>query len=195
LEETQLERIKQLLIENPVIAAIRNDEDLERVILSKVHIVFVLYGSIISLKKTCERLKDADKVVFIHVDLIDGLKGDYTGLLFIKKCGEPYGIISTRATNIKNGKKLGFCVIQRIFVVDSLALETGVRNIQAVLPDAVEVLPGVASKIIRSMETAVRVPIIAGGLMQTKMDIIEAIGSGAIAISTSKQDLWALSEQ
>ena len=190
-----MERIEQLLIENPVIAAIRNDEDLERVILSKVRIVFVLYGSIISLKKICESLKEAGKVVFIHVDLIDGLKADYTGMSFIKQCGEPYGIISTRATNIKNGKKLGFCAIQRIFVVDSLALVTGVRNIQSVLPDAVEVLPGVASKIIRSMETAIRVPIIAGGLMETKMDIMEAISSGAIAISTSKRELWALSEE
>lgn len=190
-----MENIKQLLIENPVIAAIRNDEDLEGVILSKVRIVFVLYGSIINLKRICERLKEAGKVVFVHVDLIDGLKGDYTGLLFIKQCGEPYGIISTRATNIKNGKKIGFCVIQRIFAVDSLALETGVRNIQSVLPDAVEVLPGVASKIIKSMETSVGVPIIAGGLLQTKVEIMEAISAGAIAISTSSRKLWSLSEE
>lgn len=188
-----MEKIKELLIENPVIAAIRNEEDLEKVIPSNVRIVFVLYGSIINLKKICERLKDAGKVVFVHVDLIEGLKGDYTGMLFIKQCGEPYGIISTRATNIKNGKKLGFCAIQRIFVVDSLALETGVRNIQSVLPDAVEVLPGVASKIIKSMENSIRVPIIAGGLIQTKLDIMEAISAGAIAISTTKQELWMLS--
>ena len=89
-----MENLEQLLIENPVIAAIRNDKDLEKVILSKVLIVFVLYGSIINIKKICERLKEAGKVVFIHVDLIEGLKGDYTGLLFIKQCGEPYGIIS-----------------------------------------------------------------------------------------------------
>ena len=187
-----MEKIKELLIENPVIAGIRNEEDLKKVIPSKVRIVFVLYGSIITIKKICERLKEAGKVVFIHVDLIEGLKGDYTGMLFIKQCGEPYGIISTRATNIKNGKKLGFCAIQRIFAVDSLALETGVKNIQSVLPDAVEVLPGVASKIIKSMESAVRVPIIAGGLIQTKMDIMEAISAGAIAISTTKQELWIL---
>ncbi|MBU3181908.1 glycerol-3-phosphate responsive antiterminator [Clostridium psychrophilum] len=188
-------KLEQLLIENPVIAAIRNDQDLEKVIFSNVLIVFVLYGSIINLKKICERLKKAGKIVFVHVDLIEGLKGDYTGLLFIKQCIEPYGIITTRATNIKNGKKLNLCVIQRIFALDSLALETGIRNIQSILPDAVEVLPGIASKIIRSIGNAVRVPIIAGGLMENKKDIMEAIGAGAMAISSSKQELWILSEE
>jgi glycerol uptake operon antiterminator len=192
LEAIQVGKLSQLLIENPVIAAIRNDEELEKVIPSNVLIVFVLYGSIMNLKKICERLKEAGKVVFVHVDLIEGLKGDYAGLRFIKQCGEPYGIITTRVTNVKNGKQLGLCVIQRIFVVDSLSLETGIRNIQSVLPDAVEVMPGVASKIIKSMESAVRVPIIAGGLIETKKDIMESISAGAMAISTTKQELWKL---
>ena len=188
-------KLDKLLIENPVIAAIRNDEDLEKVIHSKVLIVFVLYGSIINLKKICESLKEAGKVVFVHLDLIEGLKGDHAGLIFIKQCGEPYGIISTRVSNIKNGKKMGFYVIQRIFVLDSLSLETGIRNIQSVLPDAVEVLPGIASEIIKSMGNEVRVPIIAGGLIQTKKEVMEAISAGAMAISTTKQELWILSEE
>jgi len=188
-------KLEKLLIENPVIAAIRNDLDLERVIQSNALIVFVLYGSIINLKKICESLKNAGKVVFIHVDLIEGLKGDYTGLLFIKQSVDPYGIITTRATNIKNGKKLDFCVIQRIFALDSLSLETGIRNIHSITPHAVEVLPGVASKIITSIGNAVRIPIIAGGLIQNKKDIMEAISAGAMAISTSNQELWILSQE
>lgn len=190
-----MKNLEKLLIENPIIAAIRNENDLDKVITSSVLIVFVLYGSVINLNIICERLKKAGKVVFVHVDLIEGLKGDHAGLLFIKQCGEPYGIITTRATNIKNGKKIGFCVIQRIFVLDSLSLETGIKNIQSVLPDAVEVLPGIASKIIKSIGNEVRVPIIAGGLIQTKKDIMELIGAGAMAISTTKQELWTLSEE
>lgn len=186
-------KLEKFLIENPIIAAIRSDEDLEKVITSEVLIVFVLYGSIMNIKRICEKLKKAGKIVFVHVDLIEGLKGDYTGLLFIKECGEPYGIISTKSTNIKNGKRLGLCVIQRIFAVDSLSLETGIKNIQAVLPDAVEVMPGVASKIIKSMGSAVQVPIIAGGLIQTKMDIMESISAGAMAVSTTEKKLWRLS--
>ena len=158
-----MKKLEELLIENPVIAAIRNKNDLEKVISSNVLIVFVLYGTIINLKNICEILKAANKIIFVHMDLMEGIKGDYSGLLFIKQCGEPYGIITTRPNTIKNAKKLGFCVIQRIFVLDSLSLETGIKNIQSVLPDAVEVLPGVANKIIKRIEKSIRIPIIAGG--------------------------------
>lgn len=185
-------KLEQLLVENPIIAAIRSDEDLEKAIQSNVLIVFVLYGSIINIKHICEKLRDAGKIVFVHVDLIEGLKGDYIGLTFIQECGQPYGIITTKPTNIKKAKQLGLCTIQRIFIVDSLSLQTGIKNIQSVLPDAVEVMPGIASKIIKSMESAVHVPIIAGGLIQNKKDVIESIGAGAIAISTTKESLWNL---
>jgi glycerol uptake operon antiterminator len=189
-----MKKLEELLIENPIIAAIRNKNDLEKVISSNALIVFILYGTIIDLKNTCAMLKVAKKVVFIHMDLMAGIKEDYSGLLFIKQC-EPYGIITTRPSIIKNAKKLGLYVIQRIFVLDSLSLETGIKNIQSVLPDAVEVLPGVASKIIKSIETKVQVPIIAGGLIETKKDIMESISAGAMAISTTKQELWILAEE
>lgn len=184
--------LEQLLIENPVIAAIRNEENLEKAIHSSALIVFVLYGNIINIKQICERLRNVGKIVFVHVDLIEGLKGDNIGLTFIKRYGQPYGIITTKPKNIKQAKQLGLCTIQRIFAVDSLSLQTGIKNIQEVLPDAVEVMPGVASKIIKSMENEVHVPIIAGGLIQCRKDIMESIGAGAIAVSTTKESLWDL---
>jgi len=46
-----LKNLEKLLIENPVIAAIRNELDLKKVVQSNALIVFVLYGSIINLKK------------------------------------------------------------------------------------------------------------------------------------------------
>lgn len=182
--------LEKLLIENPVIAAIRSDKDLEKVIKSNVQIVFVLYGNIMNIKQICERLKNASKKVFVHVDLIEGLKGDSSGLAFIKQCEKPDGIITTKPTTIKQAKQLGLLTIQRIFIVDSYSLKTGIKNIQAVLPDAVEVMPGVASKIIRSLEKEIHTPIIAGGLIENKKDIMESISAGAMAISTTKEELW-----
>lgn len=182
--------LEELLIENPVIAAIRNDEDLEKVINSDALIVFVLYGNIMNIKQICEKLKSASKIVFVHIDFIDGLKGDALGLAFIKESGHPYGIITTKPTNIKQAKQLGFCTIQRIFILDSLSLQTGIKNIQSVRPDAVEVMPGVASKIIKRLENEVHVPIIAGGLIENKKDVIESISAGALAISTARRELW-----
>lgn len=184
--------LEEILVENPVVAAIRNSEDLQRVIESNVLIVFVLYGSIVDIKNTCEQLKNSGKVVFVHLDMIEGLKGDIKGIEFIKEYVNPYGIITTKTTNIKYAKNVGLYTIQRIFIIDSLSLETGIKNILTVSPDAVEVMPGVASKIINSLEQKIHLPIIAGGLIQTKKEVMESIAAGAMAISTTCYDLWDL---
>lgn len=189
-----MNNLGEILIENPVVAAIRNEEDLDKAIESDAKIVFVLFGNIVDIVDICKKLKKHDKIVFVHIDLVEGLKGDSKGIEYIKKVAEPYGIISTKPTNIKYAKNLGLNTIQRIFIIDSLSLQTGIKNIQAVQPSAVEVMPGVASKIIKSLEKKIHLPIIAGGLIQTKKDIIESIGAGAVAVSTTERSLWKLNE-
>lgn len=183
---------EQLLIENPVVGAIRSDNDLQKIITSKVQIVFILYGSITNVKEICSTLKKAGKIVFVHVDMIDGLKSDQKGIEFIKEHVNPFGIITTKQNNIKHGRSLGLYTIQRIFVIDSLSLETGIKSIHAVSPNAVEVMPGIASKIIKSLEKEIHLPIIAGGLIDTKKEIMESISSGAMAVSTTAHELWDL---
>lgn len=184
--------IQEVLIENPVVAAIRDEKGLNQVIKSKALIVFVLYGNIMNIVEICNKLKENNKIVFVHVDLIEGLRGDHIGIEFIKQYVKPFGILTTKPSNIKHAKALGLYAIQRIFIVDSLSLTTGIKNIQDVKPNAVEVMPGIANKIIKDMEKLVKVPIIAGGLVSTKKDVMEALSSGALAVSTTKQELWSL---
>lgn len=183
-------KLEELLVNNPVVAAIKSDGQLEKALNSSVHIVFVLYGNILNIKDICERLKSKGKLVFVHVDMIDGLKGDAKGIEFIKHYADPYGIISTRPSNIKHGKQLGLSTIIRVFAIDSLSLETGIKNVHTVMPDAVEVMPGIASKIIKTMEKEVHLPIIAGGLIQNKKDVMDSLAAGAVAISTTSISLW-----
>jgi len=187
-----MSNLRGMLVENPIIAAIRNDKDLKKALQSKASIVFVLYGDIANIPKVCGMLEKKGKTVFVHVDLIDGLKGDSAGIKFIKEFAKPHGIISTKASNIKCGNNLGLYTIQRLFVIDSLSLNTGINNIQENKPSAVEVMPGVASKIISSLEKKVHVPIIAGGLIKDKKDVMDSLSAGAIAISTTADDLWDL---
>lgn len=182
----------ELLIQNPVIAAIRNDSELERALESKVKVVFVLYGDIMKIEEICMRLKEKGKIIFIHLDMIEGLRGDFAGIQFIKNIAKPYGIITTKSANIKYAKQQDILVIQRLFIIDSLSLKTGIRNIQDNLPNAVEVMPGVASKIIKSILSQVKIPIIAGGLIDCKKEIIDSLASGALAVSTTSESLWSL---
>lgn len=185
-----MQRLEETLIENPIIAAVRNEKDLNKAINSNAEVVFVLNANIITIKDICEKLKLSNKLVFVHIDMIEGLRADSAGIEYIKKYAEPYGIITTKPTNVRYAKQLGLSTIQRIFIIDSLSLDTGIRNIKEVVPDAVEVMPGVASKIIDIIQKEVNVPIIAGGLIKNKKDVVDALGSGAVAISTSSSDLW-----
>ncbi|MCM8711417.1 glycerol-3-phosphate responsive antiterminator [Clostridium sp. SYSU_GA19001] len=182
--------LNEILLENPIIAAVTADSNLQQVIDSDALVVFILHGSILNIKDMCDRLKEAHKLVFVHIDMVEGLKADSAALEFIKKHAEPYGIITTKPTNIRHAKQLGFCTVQRIFAIDSLSLKSGIKNIKDVRPDAVEVMPGVASKIISKIQKEVQVPVIAGGLIENKKDVMDALGSGAVAISTSDSDLW-----
>lgn len=61
---------------------------------------------------------------------------------------------------------------------------------ESVRPDMIEVLPGVMPKIIRRICRESRVPVIAGGLIADKEDIMAALDAGAVSISTTRQDVW-----
>lgn len=182
--------LQDILIENPVIAAIRSPEDLEDVLGSKVQIVFVLYGSILTLSDICLKLTEARKTVFVHMDMIEGLKGDASGVEFVRKAANPFGIVSTKTNIIKYAKQMHLGTILRIFLVDSHSLKTGIKNVLETNPDAVEIMPGIACKAIAELEKQISVPVIAGGLIDNKDQVYEILSGGAVAISTSKRDLW-----
>ena len=55
-----------------------------------------------------------------------------------------------------------------------------------------ELMPGVMPKVIRQMAETLSVPVIAGGLISDKEDIIAALDAGAASISTTKEELWFL---
>jgi glycerol uptake operon antiterminator len=186
------DRLIEALGENPIIAALRDMEDLKAVLSSNAKVVFVLFGSIIDIGEICNTLKQHGKIVFVHLDMVNGLKGDAKGIEYIKRFADPFGILTTKPMNIKHAKSLGLYTIMRMFILDSLSLKTGVKNIAEVQPNAVEIMPGIANKIIINIKKETHLPIIAGGLIQTKKDVFDSIGAGAIAISTTAHELWEL---
>ena len=58
------------------------------------------------------------------------------------------------------------------------------------MPDFVEILPGILSRIITEISTQTPVPIIAGGVLRDKADVIAAMRAGAAAVSASAPSLW-----
>jgi len=56
-------------------------------------------------------------------------------------------------------------------------------------PHLMEIMPGVIGKAITRCSRG-SIPVIAGGLIQTKSEVTEALRCGAAAVSTGKSDLW-----
>ena len=82
--------------------------------------------------------------------------------------------------------------VQRFFVIDSMALANVTRRHDACRPDFIEILPGVMPKIIRRICQETQTPIIAGGLVSDKEDIMAALGAGACAVSTTNPEVWRM---
>lgn len=177
---------------NPIIVAINDLSRLDAAIESPSDIIFLLKGSIINLKETVDKIKNKGKDVYIHIDLIEGLSRDAIALEYIYKNIKPSGIISTKASLIKLAKEKGIFAIQRLFVIDSLSLETGLKVIKKTKPHAIEVLPGIMPKIVKRIKEETNIPVIAGGLICDKEDVIISLKAGAVAVSTSSEAVWIL---
>lgn len=179
----------ELLKQSPIIAAVKNGEELERALQSDSNIVFLLYGSIMDIAQLTQRITECGKLPFVHVDLIDGLsiRRD-VAVDFIHKQTNAVGVISTHQSVIRYAKSLGMITVQRFFLLDSLAFQNVIR--QSSDADAVDILPGAMPKVIRKLSQKMHRPIIASGLITDKDDIISALSAGALAISTTDAALW-----
>ena len=113
---------------------------------------------------------------------------------FIRYRTRADGIITTRANLIHHAKDLGLSTVLRFFILDSLAL-SNIKKLtrvnRAAMPDVIEILPGIiVPKIMRKISAMSCVPVIAGGLIKDREDVMNMLNNGAVAISTSAQDVW-----
>lgn len=186
------ESIFEELYSNPVIMAIKNNKDLRKCLECDNKIVFVLYGNIETIPIIVKKLKNRDKIVIVHEDLIEGLSSSSFAASFIKKYTEADGIISTKASNVVYARKLGLFAVLRFFVIDSMSFENMKQTIKDVNCDIIEILPGILPNQIKDIKKRTNIPIVAGGLISTKKEVMDALNSEAIAISSSNYNVWLM---
>ena len=178
----------------PVVAAIKDDTGLEMCLKSDVDAVFILYGDICTIADIVAKVKEAGKTAMVHMDLITGLSPKDISTDFIRKYTLADGIITTKGNLISHAKEIGLATVLRYFVLDSMALiniERQSHQNRETQPDMIEILPGIiVPKMIRKICAMSRVPVICGGLIQEKEDVMNALSSGAAAISTTSPDVW-----
>ena len=177
---------------SPIIAAAKDEAGLTRCLTSESQVIFLLFGDICSISDLVQQVKDAGKIAMVHIDLIQGLSAKEIAIDFIRKYTLADGIISTKPLLIKHAKKLGFYTVLRLFVIDSLALSTIEKQLQLAQPDIIEVLPALMPKVISRICSMVSVPVIAGGLISDKEDIMTMLSAGAVSISSTNEKVWFL---
>lgn len=177
---------ENLLKKNEKILALKNIDEIDAVIKSSAKIIFILSSNIMNIEEITRALRMAEKISFVHMDMVTGLEGksEYA-VEFIKENTYATGIISTKSNIIKYAKKNNLLTIQRCFLIDSLSVENIEKIINESYPDAVEILPGIIPKMIKKIANRIKIPLIAGGLIMEEEDIKNAFDSGASAISTT----------
>jgi len=187
--------LKRDFMANPIIAAVRDVNGLNTALKSAVEFVFLLDASLMNINRRVRQIKESGKKAFVHLDMVAGLGKDAGALEFLWEDCRPEGVILTKPNLIQTARHLGFVAVQRLFVLDSLSVQTGLKIANESRPDFIEVMPGaVVAKIIAQIRQKSAVPVIAGGLIETRGEVAELLKAGALAVSTSKTDLWKAKE-
>ncbi|WP_042223054.1 glycerol-3-phosphate responsive antiterminator [Oceanobacillus manasiensis] len=173
-----------------ILPAIRKMKDFDFALETSYETIVFLETRLAQLKSLVDYTKRANKKALVHFDLIQGLRADDYAMEFLIREIKPDGILSTRANVIGMAKKNNLLAVQRVFLLDSLALEHNIKLINRTKPDCIEVLPGLIPDMITYIQEQTNIPVIAGGLIKTKDEVDKALEAGAIAVSTSNKSLW-----
>jgi glycerol uptake operon antiterminator len=173
-----------------ILPAVRSVKDLEKLLQTSFEFIVLLDSHVGQLKSLVDLAKSHGKQILLHADLIEGLKNDEYAAEFLCQMIRPAGLISTRASVILKAKRNRMLAIQRLFLLDSGALEKSYAILERTLPDYIEVLPGVMPHIIREVHEKASIPIFAGGLIRSVEDVENALSAGATAVTTSRKELW-----
>ncbi len=183
--------LKTVMLEKKVGATIRRVEDLNEAINHpNIGAIFLLGADINLLPSIVKRVHNDKKFLLVHLDMLDGIGKDRAGIHLLARMGLR-GLVTTKPTLVKFAKEEGMVVVQRLFVLDSESVKTGIKMASDVKPHAVEILPAtVPSFVIDDIKEAMDIPVLGGGLLKTEEDERIALSKGIDAVSTSLRHLW-----
>lgn len=186
-------RLEEALRIHPVIASVRDEQKLEAALASRCQAIFLLSTSLSRLEQVGAAVAAADKLLFIHLDFIGGLGRDEEALEYLTRTARPTGLITTRTGLVQGARRLGLVPLQRLFLLDSQSLNTGIEAARSSRAEVVEVLPGIIPRAVGAIRAQLpNAVIIAGGLVRSPREVGRALQAGASGISTSNPLLWEM---
>lgn len=178
------------LEEQRIIPAARSIKQFDRVMQSPYEYIVLLESHISQLRTLKQIAVRNCKKLIIHSDLIHGLKTDNFAADYLCNDIKPAGIISTRSNMILKAKAKDIIAIQRVFLIDTIALDKSYSLIEQTSPDYIELLPGIIPDMIHEVHERTNIPVITGGLVRSEEHLQRALNAGAIAVTTSRKELW-----
>ena len=187
--EHSIEKLLQQLERNPVVPAVRSEgEALEKALSGDHPAILVLGGDVFELSDRIGA-RERRPPVIVNVDLVGGIAGDVTGIRFLSQHVE--GIISTNRRVIELGNTTDLITIQRLFALDGMAMERGLKLTKRTKPKCLEILPGLAyPRMATSYPELLEHPVLAGGFIRSSEELSSILDAGAVGASTSHQELW-----
>lgn len=183
---------KEALEDSPIIDAVKDDDGLQKCLTCDSRVIFILYGDICSISDIVNAVKSCGKIAMVHLDLITGLSSKEIAVDFLRKYTKADGIITTKPVLVKRARELGLYTVLRLFLIDSMAYENIDRQIKSARPDLIEVLPALMPKIVAKVCSISSIPVIAGGLVSDKEDVMALLQAGVISISSTNSEIWFL---
>jgi len=185
------------LLRKPIIPYITDWSLPDPELLEHADVLFLSSGEITELPAVLAKLNNRSTrniPVMLHIDLISGLTNDDAGLRYVASIGNIAGIITTKHHLVRPIRKLGMSSVVRLFLQDGRAIDRGLSIIDRSKPDAVEMLPGIATTLIADDLKHISIPYIAGGLIRSEETAERILQAGCQAVSTSNEQLWRLNQ-
>ena len=100
-----LEEKRARLLDCPVIAAVKDEAGLEQALRSECEVVFLLFGTIVSVSSLVEKVRRSGKLAIVHIDLVEGLASREVAVDACKACAArtasfPHGLPSSAGPGI-----------------------------------------------------------------------------------------------
>nr|WP_297279260.1 glycerol-3-phosphate responsive antiterminator [uncultured Butyricicoccus sp.] len=185
--------IQEALAKHPIIAAVHSKQDAEIAAQSPCMVVFLLGGKLFEVKEMVDRLHEKGKLVFVHLDLAEGIAKDASGVQIVDEIVRPDGVITTKNNLVRVIREHGMLAALRCFIMDGQSYRKAVQVSGNVSPDFVEVMPGILpGNVIAEFCRETGIAVVAGGLVRSAVEANQAFAAGAQGISTSEHALWAL---
>ena len=173
-----------------IVPAIFNHKKLADFINSDLTYGILMNFQLAQLEDLIKQMKQNNKKVLIHSELIKGLASDEYGAIYLIQALKVDGIISSKPKVIETCKKRGVIGIYRFFVKDTISLKQSIDIGKRLKPQYVEILPAKCYELNPEIKSQFHCDVLMGGLIKDTDLIDRCFIKGAFAVTTSDTELW-----